>query len=81
MAMNIPIPRQEILREFQPIGRYRVRWLRDSNHPDREPMLDIREFVSSDSWEGYTRRGVTLHTRAEVDLLRDILTHVLEIRS
>lgn len=41
-------------------------------------MLDIREHVSSEGFEGFTRRGIRLGDRAQIDLLRDILKDVLE---
>jgi hypothetical protein len=66
---------EEVLREFPPVGKYRVRVL---YHPKKvEKVLDIREFVSSPSFEGFTRRGIRLSDRAEIDLLRDVLTEVL----
>ena len=41
-------------------------------------MLDIREYVSSETFEGFTRRGIRLADRGQVDILRDILKEVLE---
>ena len=54
-------------------GRGRVRLLRNPKHPQTEPSLDIREFVNNDRFEGFTRRGIRLSDRAQMDLLRDIL--------
>lgn len=71
---------QEVLREFPPIGKYRIRLLRDPSRPDAHPGLDIREYVHSDSFEGFTRRGILLVQRSEIDLLRDILGEILERR-
>ena len=67
--------KEEVIREFPPLGKYRVRLLEDSK---RGRTLDIREFVSSESFEGFTRRGIRLIDRAQLDLLRDILKEVLE---
>jgi hypothetical protein len=67
--------KEEVLREFPPLGKYRVRLL--SNARAKERILDIREFVSSETFEGFTRRGIRLGDRAQVELLRDILSEVL----
>lgn len=69
--------REEVLREFPPVGKYRVRLLQNSKKPDSEPSLDIREYVNADSFEGFTRRGIRLTDRSQMDLLRDVLTEAL----
>lgn len=72
---NTNSAREEVIREFPPIGKYRIRLVA---HPTtREKSLDLREFVSLDSFEGFTRRGIRLVDRAQVELLRDILSEVL----
>lgn len=68
----------EVLREFPPIGKYRIRLLANPKKPEVEPVLDIREYVTAETFEGFTRRGIQLANRAQVDLLRDILREVLE---
>ena len=68
--------REEVLREFPPLGKYRVRLLSDPKGKKR--TLDIREFVTSDTFEGFTRRGVRLSEAAQLDVLRDILKEVLD---
>jgi hypothetical protein len=70
--------KEEVVREFAPLGKYRVRLLRNPKHPQTEPSLDIREFVNNDRFEGFTRRGIRLSDRAQMDLLRDILKEALE---
>lgn len=70
--------KEEILREFPPVGKYRIRLVHNPKKPALEPILDIREYVSSETFEGFTRRGIRLADRAQVDLLRDILKEVLE---
>lgn len=67
----------EVLREFPPIGKYRVR-LVASKRRGGEAVLDIREYVKGGDFEGFTRRGIRLSARAEMDLLRDVLKEVLE---
>lgn len=69
-------PRESVLKEWPLISKYRVRLLA----PAVEPTLDIREYVSSDTWEGYTRRGIKLSSREHLRMLRDVLTELLERR-
>jgi len=71
--------KEEVIREFPPLGsKYRVRVLENPN--THAKTLDIREYVvaSDNSFEGYTRRGIRLTDRAQLDLLRDILREILE---
>lgn len=69
--------KDNVIREFPPVGaRYRIRVLEDEKA--RKRVVDIREYVLGDSWEGYTRRGIRLTDRAQVDLLRDALREILE---
>ena len=68
----------EVLREFPPLGKYRVRLLQNGKD---NPTLDIREYVTSEGsngFEGFTRRGIRLTDRAQMDLLRDILKQILQ---
>ncbi len=74
---NKPIS-EEVLREFTPLGKYRVRLVRNPKKPNVAPVLDIREYVSSEKFEGFTRRGIRIGDRAQMDLLRDVLQAVLE---
>ena len=71
--------REEVLREFPPLGKYRVRLLTNSRKPSSDPVLDIREYVSADTFEGFTRRGIRISGRAHMDVLRDVLKEVLEL--
>jgi hypothetical protein len=69
--------KEEVLREFPPVGgKYRVRLLFDERASQK--VLDIREYVSSETFEGFTRRGIRLGDRAQVELLRDVLSELLE---
>ncbi len=67
--------KEEVLREFPPIGKYRIRLL--SGAKPKERTLDIREYVSGETFEGFTRRGIRLSDRAQVELLRDVLSELL----
>ena len=42
------------------------------------PALVEIEYVSSEKFEGFTRRGIRIGDRAQMDLLRDVLQSVLE---
>ena len=70
--------REQVLREFNAIGKYRVRLLADPAKPGAQPVLDIREYVSSQTFEGFTRRGIRISAKAEMDTLREVLLEVLE---
>lgn len=70
--------REEVLCEFAPVGKYRVRLVQNPRKRDRHPILDIREYVSSQTFEGFTKRGIRLEDRAQMDLLRDVLKEALE---
>jgi hypothetical protein len=65
----------EVLREFHAIGKYRVRVIKAKSGT----ALDIREYISGEGgFEGFTRRGVRLSDRAQLESLCKILTEVLD---
>jgi len=69
----------EILQEFSPIGKYRVRLMgnRDPIEIEKDGnFLEIREYVSSESFEGFTRRGVQIKGIKEVLQLQEILLSI-----
>ena len=68
--------KDNVIRELTPVSRYRVRVLEDDK--SRKRVVDIREWILGDSFEGFTRRGIRLTDRAQVDLLRDALREILE---
>ena len=75
MKNTNPSREDHVIREFPQIGRYRIRLLA---HPKtNEKVLDLREYAVLESYEGFTRRGIRLVDRAQVELLRDILSEVL----
>lgn len=76
MTNRTQVPKEIVIREFPPMGKYRVRVL--DNEKSHQRVLDIREFISSESFEGFTRRGIRLADRAQLDLLRDVLKEILE---
>lgn len=69
---------EEVIREFPPVGKYRVRLTRNPRRPLDPPALDIREYVHSETFEGFTRRGIRLSARADLEMLRDVLKEVIE---
>jgi hypothetical protein len=69
---------EEVLREFTPLGKYRVRLVHNPRRANQPPTLDIREYVSTEKFEGFTRRGIRIGDRAQMDLLRDTLKEILE---
>ena len=70
--------KDQVLKEFPAVGKYRIRLLVDPARPGAEPTLDIREYVSSQTFEGFTRRGIRLSARADLDVLRDVLLEILD---
>ena len=70
--------KEEIPREFPPVGKYRIRLLHNPRNPSADPALDIREYVSAETFEGFTRRGIRISDRAHLDVLRDVLKEILE---
>ena len=69
--------KDHVLKEFPALGKYRIRLLVDPAKPAAEPTLDIREYVNSQSFEGFTRRGIRISAKADLDVLRDVLQEVL----
>ena len=53
------------------MGKYRIRVL---EHPTKNKIyLDIREYVSAETFEGFTRRGITIESVTQANQLREIL--------
>ncbi len=71
--MSTPQVKDKVLAEFPPIGKYKLRLLEGP----RGKVLDIREFVQTDSFSGFTRRGVRLHYPADVAVLAKSLAEAL----
>ena len=68
--------RNELVHEFAPVGRYRVRLLRDKD--DGELYLDVREYLAGGKFEGFTRRGVRLVDVKEIEALQSDLIFVID---
>lgn len=75
MAMKVAGP-EEVVREFPRVGKYRVRLVVNTRTKAR--ALDVREYVSSQTFEGFTRRGIRVGTRGEADLLKALLATVVD---
>lgn len=68
-------PAEEVLHEYPEVSRYRVRVI-EKGRADGTPggrSIDIREYVKAEKFEGFTRRGVRLSSKEDVEQLRDIL--------
>jgi hypothetical protein len=72
--------KDQVLKEFPALGKYRIRLLVDPAKPGAEPTLDIREYVSSQSFEGFTRRGIRITAKSDMDTLREVLLEVAGTR-
>lgn len=58
----------EVVHEYPAVGKYRVRVLKKGSGT----CLDVREYVSSEKFEGFTRRGVRLDGAELASLEADI---------
>lgn len=65
----------EVLREYPAIGQYRVRMVKGRHGK----VLDVREYITVEKFEGFTRRGCRLDQN-QVKQLRDTLNEVLNER-
>ena len=67
-----------LVHEYPVLGKYRVRVLHTQLTIIRQcTSLDIREYVSAEKFQGFTRRGIRLNTHDEICQLRDVLKDVL----
>ena len=65
---------ENVVHEYPAIGKYRIRILKKEDGPAH---ADIREFVSSEKFEGFTRRGIRLTSAEEVNNLKDSLADAI----
>jgi hypothetical protein len=68
---------EDVIQEFPALGKYRIRLIANPKKPAAGPTLDIREFVATDRFEGFTRRGIRLGERKQLEDLQAILAQVL----
>lgn len=72
----------EIIHEYPAIGKYRVRVLRKEIGTGKEAKivtsLDVREHISAEKFEGFTRRGIRLTGKADLLKLRDEISDAIE---
>lgn len=64
---NKPL-KETVLREYPSIGKYRIRVLQNTQKQSPK-VVDIREFVSTEKFEGFTRRGVRIGSKEELGYL------------
>lgn len=74
--MNADPRHEEVLQEFPPVGKYRIRLIQDPKRGTKS--LDIREYATGESFEGFTRRGVRLSDVAQLRSLRETVTEIIE---
>lgn len=65
-----------VIREWPSVGKYRIRAIRSVD--GKMCSIDIREYVSNDEFEGFTRRGLRLVKLSEVKALIKALSYVVE---
>lgn len=65
-------PSDEVIKEFPAIGRYRIRVVKSRG----AKSLDIREYVTAEKFEGFTRRGIRLSTGDDCEALKNILEEI-----
>jgi hypothetical protein len=68
---------ERVLKEYERLGKYRVRVLENARKPEAGPVLDIREYVAEEGFEGFTRKGIRLSDRAHLERLRALLGELL----
>lgn len=72
-------PPESVLHEYPAIGKYRVRVVRNETRRAGGTMLDVREYIQSETFEGFTRRGIRLGSDRELaqlqEALEDAATH------
>ena len=67
--------KEAVTQEFPPVGKYRIRLMQSTKDPEKH-TLDIREYVSAETFEGFTRRGIRLDSR-QVEILISVLNDFL----
>ena len=65
---------EDLVHEYPSIGKYRLRILKRGDGP---AFADCREWVQSETFEGFTRRGIRLTSAEQVNSLRDALADAI----
>ena len=65
---------EEVLHEYPAVGKYRIRVVRKNSRRSAATNLDVREYVSAEKFEGFTRRGIRLGNAEDIQKLRDALS-------
>lgn len=68
------VPNEELIHEYPAVNRYRIRVLRKRK---KVTSIDVREYVDAEKFKGYTRKGVRLTDKHDIETLRDSLTDAL----
>lgn len=70
-----PASTDEVLKDFSSIGKYRVRLIK-ARRSKAVPSLDIREYIKTETFDGFTRRGVRFVDAEQLDQLIKVLQEV-----
>lgn len=70
--------RHDTLKEFARIPPYRIRLLRPSGAAEssRNVVLDIRTWVETKTYRGFTGNAVRIHNMRDLDILIEVLNQV-----
>lgn len=68
---------EEVIHEYPSIGKYRVQILEKKKEGTTITSIDIREYVSAEKFEGFTRRGIRLTSLDGINQLRDALADMI----
>lgn len=73
------------LREFPRVGDYRVRLVAcplspHDKHATKppQPALDVREYIETERFTGWTRRAIRIYNRRDAALLAEALRMILD---
>ena len=67
-----------VLASFPPLKRGQQKFLvRLLQYPKSEPLIDIREYITSDDFNGFSKKGITLN-KEQVEILQNEIPNMLE---
>ena len=64
---------EEVVHEYAAIGKYRVRVVRNPSRRSGGTVFDVREYISSDTFEGFTRKGVRFGSLRDLQRLGEAI--------